>query len=96
MQREARPFTQRMKDALGSRKLVAGHSLHVVGLQEFHGVEHDAVQVQFWLGAQASKSAVYTFTCTSELSVADNLAELEDFVRDRFEAATKPPVAIAD
>ena len=93
MKREARPFNGEMIAAVRARKLVAGHVFQVLRLESFEGREADAVQCQFWLGTRRAESATYTFTCTSDLSVAENLAELEDFVRDRFLVASKPPVA---
>ena len=93
MKKQARPFNGEMIAALGGCKQVAGHILQVLRFEEFQGPGNDAVRCQFWLGAKRQESATYTFTCASELSVVENLAELEDFVRERFASATRPPVA---
>lgn len=88
----ARAFNGEMIAALHAKGDVSGHALHVLHLEEYSLPAHDAVRCQFWLGAKQSESATYTFTFTSDLSIAENLADLEDYVRERFGVATQCPV----
>ena len=82
-----------MTAALTGKQQVAGQVLQVIGFEEFLTPDHDALRCQFWLGTKQAESATYTFTFTSDLSIAENLDELEDFVRERFGVATRPPVS---
>lgn len=90
-QEKKRPFADRMKAAIGSTERIAGQVLRPVSIEEFLDPVCDQLRFQFWLGNDRERSATYTFTFTSEISIADNLLELEDFVREQSVVATLPP-----
>jgi hypothetical protein len=93
LQKEPGPFKAEMMAAIIARERMAGHVLNVLRFEEFPGpTDSEAVRCQFWLGTKMAESATFTFTCTSELSIAENLSDMEDFVSERFSVATIAPV----
>lgn len=91
LKRIERPTVDELKTAIAGLHDVDGHLLHPIAVETVLDDECHQVRLRFWLGARRDQSAIYTFTFTNHRSISENLAELEDFVREQYLIATHPP-----
>lgn len=91
LKREEINFADQMRSTVNSLDEIAGYRLHSLGFEEFLNPACDQLRYRFWLVDDRDSSATYTFKLTSNLTVNENAAELEGFVREQAPLATLPP-----